>query len=89
MTEITGMLALHNLAAKFGDGLKPEFLAKLTKDDDSALNGVSRLNAPIASAGPAHQIATPEQLRDGGIPVLSDYRDPSPESDRPRTSVSK
>ncbi|MEM9222409.1 MAG: hypothetical protein AAGB11_08405 [Pseudomonadota bacterium] len=68
--ETSRFFALHQLAARSGEGLRPEFEALLRRHAGEPVDGVVRFDPPTRSAGPAHQMATKEQLEDPDITVL-------------------
>ncbi len=75
--DSTQLGALHLLAQRFGDGLKPHLAALLIHD---VPQGVARLNPRLKSSGPAEQGLTLAQLTYLNIPQIG----PAPQDDVPR-----
>lgn len=67
--DFTWMLAMHGIAQKFGDGLKPE-LVDLLKDRQNQQAGVTRLEVTLRSSGPAHQEGSTQDFADPKIATL-------------------
>lgn len=68
--DLRHLLSLHDLAARFGSGLKPELEAVLRAQVDPPSSAAIPLPVRTHSVGPAHQTATEEQLSAEGITVL-------------------
>ena len=58
------------MAARFGDGLNPEFRALLLDWQQVESKKVSLLDAPLKSCGPAHHDLTQAELDERGVLVL-------------------
>ncbi|MEM6371234.1 MAG: hypothetical protein AAF727_00415 [Pseudomonadota bacterium] len=69
--DLTGLFRLHELAMKFGDGLKPDLLRVMTHPMDAYAHRVIPFHPPMASSGPAHQYVGDEALAQAGITRLS------------------
>lgn len=65
------LLEMHDTAARFGDGLKPELAALLRQDMTRLGPEVAPLARVPVSAGPARQFATKAQLAEAGIPSIA------------------
>ncbi|MEL7282561.1 MAG: hypothetical protein AAFY35_16025 [Pseudomonadota bacterium] len=74
---LSGLAALHQLAASRGDGLIPELLELAQRDQRLLQQGAVPLNAPQTSSGPAPQSASLAEA-DDTVTVLR-----SPAQDRP------
>lgn len=75
--DFTWLLAMHETASRFGDGLKPELETLLRQSSRTEEQGAVPLSSDLVSAGPKHQFATKEQLDRDGIPVLKAVRKPA------------
>ncbi|MEM1079352.1 MAG: hypothetical protein AAGI09_12560 [Pseudomonadota bacterium] len=65
------LLAMHETASRFGDGLKPELEALLRSDLAAHGAEVTPLPRPQISSGPAHQPASADRLEEAGIPSIA------------------
>ncbi|MEO0958187.1 MAG: hypothetical protein AAFY66_06955 [Pseudomonadota bacterium] len=72
--QLHSLLTLHTLAAPYGGGLKPELVALLSERDRAASDGAVPLPVRQASAGPAFQRATDEELAAAGVPRIGEQR---------------
>jgi len=72
--EFQRLLNMHDMAARFGDGLKPELHELLIGRRQIESETVRLLDAPLASSGPAHHDLSPSKLDELGIPVLDRTR---------------
>ncbi|MEL6689543.1 MAG: hypothetical protein AAFP28_04425 [Pseudomonadota bacterium] len=68
---LSGLVALDQIAAQKGDGLNPKLRELLTRGRSHEAQGAVTLPTVQASAGPAEQRATPEELEAAGIPILA------------------
>lgn len=75
---LSGLAALHQLAASRGDGLIPELLELAQRDQRVVEQGAVRLNVPTQSSGPAqHFDATGDHSADN-VTVLHPKTPDSP-----------
>ncbi|MEM8698681.1 MAG: hypothetical protein AAGF44_05890 [Pseudomonadota bacterium] len=65
------LLLLHDLAAPFGGGLKPELEALLRSETEIAAQGAIPLPVTLHSAGPARQHASAAELDSEEVTVLA------------------
>ena len=86
--DISRLLAMHDQASAFGDGLKPELLRLLRHTASQSAMGAIPLRMRAKSAGPAEQRATEEQLSSAGIAILHP-RKSSVQNKRIRSSKDK
>lgn len=68
--EFQRLLSMHDMAARFGDGLKPELHALLLGRRQMESEKICLLDAPLKSSGPAHHDLTRAELDERRIPVL-------------------
>lgn len=68
--EFQRLLSMHDMAERFGDGLKPELHALLLGRRQMESETVRLLDAPLKSSGPAHHDFAQAELDERGIPVL-------------------
>lgn len=78
------LLAMHDTAARFGDGLKPELEALLRRDMTRFGPGVQDMNIVPVSSGPVQQTATKAQLADAGIPSIGPGASPRSDATQAR-----
>lgn len=79
------LLAMHETAARFGSGLKPELAALLRHDMTRFGPDVAQIAQVPISAGPARQFATKAQLAEAGIPSIAPGTELREGWDRART----
>ncbi|MEM8693358.1 MAG: hypothetical protein AAGG57_15915 [Pseudomonadota bacterium] len=77
--DLTWLLTLDRFAKRFGDGLKPELEKLLREREEQVQMGAIPIPVVEVSSGPKHQFATPQQLKESGIPVLRAIQKPSEE----------
>lgn len=88
---LVGLMRLHELASRSGEGLRPEFAELLDREMDQARQGVIRLQMPITRTLPGRQLVSAEELQALGIPVLGRGKPPTDNGDtaEPDKTVAK
>lgn len=69
--DVTRLLKMHELAAQFGDGLKPELYELLRGYRKDWPDNVTPIEAPLRSSGPAHHGLSSEALAARGVTRLN------------------
>lgn len=70
----SGLAALHTLATRYGDGLKPELLDLAQRSEHMVHQGVVPLEVKAVSSGPSHQTASQTSLNASNISSLEAAR---------------
>ena len=72
--ELARLLRLHDLAQRFGSGLKPELHRLMTQNRPPETDVIHHLDAPLKSSGPSHQNFIDRDLVDEGVTILASER---------------
>lgn len=67
---LSGLVSLHKIASRNGDGLIPELLELAQRNEELVRQGAVPLGVHAASSGPDPQVPTRQSLEEAGISIL-------------------